>query len=144
MADASAPSPTPNNVELPSADQEPTANGTAAMDVEMKEEPITDSHPITEPPTPQPTTPLPVATNPSGTTPSHSAARSSPHPGQTSAAIPPTHPNPHGSPTRVYLNQNVTPHLLEGMKHLVTQEPDKPLKWLAEFLAEKSKEIEGP
>jgi len=30
------------------------------------------------------------------------------------------------------------------MKHLVTQEPDKPLKWLAEFLAEKSKEIEGP
>ena len=42
MADASAPSPTPNNVELPSADQEPTANGTAAMDVEMKEEPIAD------------------------------------------------------------------------------------------------------
>ena len=42
MADASAPSPAPNNVELPSTDQEPTANGTAAMDVEMKEEPITD------------------------------------------------------------------------------------------------------
>jgi hypothetical protein len=42
MADASAPSPTPNNVELSSADQEPTANGTAAMDVEMKEEPIAD------------------------------------------------------------------------------------------------------
>jgi hypothetical protein len=42
MADASAPSPAPNNVELPSADQEPTANGTAAMDVEMKEEPIAD------------------------------------------------------------------------------------------------------
>lgn len=42
MADASAPSPTPNNVEPPPADQEPTANGTIAMDVEMKEEPIAD------------------------------------------------------------------------------------------------------
>ena len=45
MADASAPSPTPNNVEPPSADQEPTANGTTAMDVEMKEEPIADVKP---------------------------------------------------------------------------------------------------
>ena len=42
MADASVPSPTPNNVEPPSADQEPTINGTTVMDVEMKEEPIAD------------------------------------------------------------------------------------------------------
>ena len=45
MADTSAPSPTLNNVEPPSADQEPTANGTTAMDVEMKEEPIADVKP---------------------------------------------------------------------------------------------------
>jgi COMPASS component SDC1 len=50
---------------------------------------------------------------------------------------------PHGSPTRVYLNQRVTPHLLEAMKHLATAEPEKPLKWLSEFLAMKSEEIEG-
>ncbi|OJD29858.1 compass complex subunit [Diplodia corticola] len=34
----------------------------------------------------------------------------------------PTQPNAHGSPTRVYLNQNVTPHLLEGMKKLALEE----------------------
>jgi COMPASS component SDC1 len=44
----------------------------------------------------------------------------------------------------VYLNQHVTPHLLEAMKHLATTEPEKPLKWLSEFLAQKSREIEGP
>jgi COMPASS component SDC1 len=29
------------------------------------------------------------------------------------------------------------------MKYLATHEPDKPLKWLADFLAQKSEEIEG-
>ncbi|KAJ4359352.1 hypothetical protein N0V95_002277 [Ascochyta clinopodiicola] len=52
-------------------------------------------------------------------------------------------PIPHGSPTRVYLNQHVTPHLLEAMKHLAMNEPEKPLKFLSEFLAMKSAEIEG-
>lgn len=56
---------------------------------------------------------------------------------------PPTQPNPHGSPTRVYLNQNVTPYLLEGMKYLAVYEPDKPLKWLSEYLAKRSQEVEG-
>ncbi|OMP87640.1 COMPASS component SDC1 [Diplodia seriata] len=54
----------------------------------------------------------------------------------------PTQPNAHGSPTRVYLNQNVTPHLLEGMKKLALEEPEKPLKWLSNFLAERSREYE--
>jgi COMPASS component SDC1 len=44
---------------------------------------------------------------------------------------------------RIYLNQTVTPHLLEGMKYLAVHEPEKPLKWLAEFLQKKSEEIEG-
>jgi len=43
----------------------------------------------------------------------------------------------------VYLNQHVTPHLLEAMKNLATLEPEKPLKWLSEYLAQKSAEIEG-
>lgn len=84
-------------------------------------------------PTPLPTTAPTVA----GSTPT----RNSPHP---ASSMPPAHAIPHGSPTRMYLNQNVTPHLLEAMKHLVTNEPDKPLKWLSEFLAQKSLEIEGP
>lgn len=68
------------------------------------------------------------------------SSRNSPHP----TAQAPTQPIPHGSPTRVYLNTYVTPHLLEAMKHLATTEPEKPLKWLSEFLAQKSAELEGP
>ncbi len=37
-----------------------------------------------------------------------------------SAIIPPA--NPHGSPTRVYINQKVTPYLLEGMKWVALNE----------------------
>lgn len=57
--------------------------------------------------------------------------------------IPPERPNAHGSPTRVYLNQNVTPYLLEGMKYLAAYEPEKPLEWLSGFLAQRSAEVEG-
>jgi COMPASS component SDC1 len=80
-----------------------------------------------------PPTPAPVA--------QPASSRNSPHPSAPAQA--PSQPIPHGSPTRVYLNQNVTPHLLEAMKHLATTEPDKPLKWLSEYLAMKSAEIEG-
>jgi COMPASS component SDC1 len=55
----------------------------------------------------------------------------------------PDKPVAHGGPTRQYLNQNVTPHLLEAMKHLAAHEPDKPLLWLSEFLRDRSKEVEG-
>jgi COMPASS component SDC1 len=53
-----------------------------------------------------------------------------------------TQPLLHGSPTRVLLNSRVTPHVLEGIKHVATNEPEKPLKWLSEFLARKSEELE--
>ena len=55
----------------------------------------------------------------------------------------PEKPVPNGGPTRQYLNQNLTPYLLEGMKYLAMHEPEKPLAWLAEFLMERSKEVEG-
>ncbi|KAF2857308.1 hypothetical protein K470DRAFT_279386 [Piedraia hortae CBS 480.64] len=55
----------------------------------------------------------------------------------------PSKPAAHGGPTRQYINNNVTPHLLEGMKYLAMYEPEKPLKVLAEFLAKRSKEVEG-
>lgn len=55
----------------------------------------------------------------------------------------PEKPVAHGGPTRQYLNQNVTPHLLEAMKYLAAYEPEKPLLWLSEFLRDRSKEVEG-
>lgn len=80
------------------------------------------------PPAPSVTTSAPP-TRPSSIPPSASAA--------------PDNAYQHGSSTRVYLNQKVTPHLLEGMKHLAAVEPEKPLKWLSEFLARRSAETEG-
>ncbi|KAJ4287922.1 hypothetical protein N0V90_011937 [Kalmusia sp. IMI 367209] len=73
--------------------------------------------------------------------PPSTSARNSPHPSGPVQA--PVHATLHGAPTRRYLNEHVTPHLLEAMKHLATEEPDKPLKYLSEFLARKSREIEG-
>lgn len=55
----------------------------------------------------------------------------------------PSQPVAHGGPTRQYLNSNITPHLLEGMKRLAVDEPEKPLFWLSNFLREKSREVEG-
>jgi len=55
----------------------------------------------------------------------------------------PEKPVAHGGPTRQYLNANITPHLLEGMKYLAVYEPEKPLQWLADFLRDRSKEVEG-
>ena len=87
-------------------------------------------------------TPAPVsAPTPTPAPAAPASSRNSPHPSAPQQA--PTQPIPHGSPTRVYLNQHVTPHLLEAMKHLATNEPEKPLKFLSEFLAMKSAEIEG-
>lgn len=69
------------------------------------------------------------------------SARPSSMPPQPSAR--PEKPVAHGGPTRQFLNQNVTPHLLEGMKYLAVYEPEKPLQWLADFLRDRSKEVEG-
>ncbi|KAF2186994.1 hypothetical protein K469DRAFT_705543 [Zopfia rhizophila CBS 207.26] len=125
------PSPTPH----PTADAEPVPNGTS-VDVEMKEESAIEQ-------TPQPAavqTPTHPTSHPTAT---HTPTRNSPHPSAPQTAAP-DKPNLHGSSTRMYLNQNVTPYLLEAMKHLATMEPQKPLKWLSEYLAEKSLEVEGP
>ena len=100
--------------------------------------PLPEAQPEAQPaPTPAPVsapTPTPAPAAPA-------SSRNSPHPSGPQQA--PTQPIPHGSPTRVYLNQHVTPHLLEAMKHLAMNEPEKPLKFLSEFLAMKSAEIEG-
>ncbi|KAG5513527.1 hypothetical protein PMAC_000959 [Pneumocystis sp. 'macacae'] len=42
-------------------------------------------------------------------------------------------------PTRVYLNENITPVLLEGMKIIAKERPPNPLQVLGEYLINKSK-----
>ncbi|KAF2132820.1 hypothetical protein P153DRAFT_393772 [Dothidotthia symphoricarpi CBS 119687] len=121
---------TTNGADVPPADVEMTDS---APTTEVLAQPQPTIAPPAPAPAPTPTIPAP--------TPAPVSSRNSPHPSAPQQA--PTQPIPHGSPTRIYLNQRVTPHLLEAMKHLATTEPDKPLKWLSEFLAQKSAEIEG-
>ncbi|EED17003.1 COMPASS complex subunit Sdc1, putative [Talaromyces stipitatus ATCC 10500] len=47
-----------------------------------------------------------------------------------------------GAPARIYLNEKITPYLLEGMKEIAREQPSNPLKVLGEFLIKKSNEVE--
>jgi hypothetical protein len=49
---------------------------------------------------------------------------------------------PGGAPARRFLNDNVTPALLEGMKMLAREQPKEPLLALAKFLEEKHQELQ--
>ena len=74
----------------------------------------------------------------------------------------PSQAQAHGAPVRQYLNENLTPYLLEVSKHLaahryallglhilrcllidVLGRPQKPLEFVAEYFMEKSRQIEG-
>jgi len=56
----------------------------------------------------------------------------------------PTSPSAsHGAAIRQYLNDRVSPHLLEGMKMLAKTQPTNPLEVLGRFLLSKSAEVEG-
>ncbi|KAI9669329.1 MAG: hypothetical protein M1831_000365 [Alyxoria varia] len=79
---------------------------------------------------------------PRGLTPQHATQPQGQPQSLLSQAIMPA-ANEAGSSTRVYLNQKVTPALLEGMKWVAANEPEKPLKWLGEFLLRRSEEVEG-
>lgn len=45
-----------------------------------------------------------------------------------------------GFPTRKYLNEKVTPTLLEGMRMIAVRKPEDPLKVLGQFLIDHSDE----
>ncbi|KAJ5183160.1 hypothetical protein N7492_000776, partial [Penicillium capsulatum] len=47
-----------------------------------------------------------------------------------------------GAQARVFLNDKVVPHLLEGMKSIARDKPADPLRVLGEFLIQRSNEIE--
>ncbi|KAK9459799.1 uncharacterized protein V1516DRAFT_678030 [Lipomyces oligophaga] len=48
-----------------------------------------------------------------------------------------------GAPVRRYLNQQLTPYLLEGVKMIAREQPEDPLEKLAFFLLEKSKSLKA-
>lgn len=45
-----------------------------------------------------------------------------------------------GSSIRKYLNEHITKHLMEGLKKVGNERPEDPLKWLGNYLIEKSDE----
>ncbi|KAL1603790.1 hypothetical protein SLS60_005380 [Paraconiothyrium brasiliense] len=123
----------------------PIPNGTPAEDVEMADSapvphsaveqsapteipaiasesaPAPQSEPQAQPPpVQQQQQPVQPALSAASPAPAPASSRNSPHP--SGPAQIPVHATLHGAPTRQYLNQHVTPHLLEAMKHLVTEE----------------------
>lgn len=54
---------------------------------------------------------------------------------------PPVHEMVGGSSVRQYLNKNVTPHLLEGLKMMAKSKPEDPLRELGEFLIARSEQL---
>lgn len=57
--------------------------------------------------------------------------------------LPPVHEMVGGSSVRKYLNENLTPHLLEGLKIVGKNKPEDPLYELAQFLLQRSAELKG-
>ncbi|RAO69292.1 uncharacterized protein BHQ10_005304 [Talaromyces amestolkiae] len=47
-----------------------------------------------------------------------------------------------GAPARIYLNEKITPYLLDGLKDIAREQPQNPLKVLGEYLIKKSNEVE--
>lgn len=47
-----------------------------------------------------------------------------------------------GSQVRKYLNANVTPYLLQGMRQIANEQPQEPLKALGEYLIEMNKKLQ--
>ncbi|KAH0287352.1 hypothetical protein M436DRAFT_76381 [Aureobasidium namibiae CBS 147.97] len=93
--------------------------------------PATASAPI-----PPPAASLPVLA------PSPSPAPTRPSSIPPAVSLPPEKAHQHGSPTRIYLN-DVAMYFMEGMKYLAVYRPEKPLKWMGEFLLKRSAELEG-
>lgn len=49
-----------------------------------------------------------------------------------------------GSSVRQYLNKNLTEPLLEGLRIVGREKPEDPLRWLGQFLLDKSSAINNP
>ncbi|KAI4761540.1 hypothetical protein E4T52_06332 [Aureobasidium sp. EXF-3400] len=85
---------------------------------------------------------VPAATTLPVSAPSPSPAPTRPSSIPPAVSLPPEKAHQHGAPTRIYLN-DLAMYLMEGMKYLAVYKPEKPLKWMGEFLLKRSAEIEG-
>lgn len=56
------------------------------------------------------------------------------------ARVPPVHEIVGGSLVRQYLNKNLTAHLLAGLQKVAQAKPEDPLRFLGEFLIQRSNE----
>ncbi|KAJ5176511.1 uncharacterized protein N7482_002388 [Penicillium canariense] len=118
----------------------------------MADAPQPPSAPSADPPLPAPVPSAPAAPPPSdsaaplpkqstGTTMSDiNGSSNTPTADLSSASA--TQVRPGGAPARVYLNDKIVPHLLEGMKSIARDQPANPLRALGEFLIQKSNEVE--
>jgi len=104
---------------------------------EQQNPPASTTTPATTTPAPE----LPADINMSKPVEAVSSPRNPPPAASTPAM--PVEAQQHGAPTRRYLNTKVTASLLEGMKKLAKEQPEDPLRVLSEFLAQKSRELEG-
>ncbi|KAK2843911.1 hypothetical protein FQN49_005956 [Arthroderma sp. PD_2] len=50
-------------------------------------------------------------------------------------------PQATGAPARIYMNEKIVPHLLEGMKMVAKDQPTNPLQVVGEYLLQKSAEV---
>ena len=46
-----------------------------------------------------------------------------------------------GSTLRRYLNKNLTQHLLDGVREVSKEKPEDPVRWLGNFLIERSNQL---
>ncbi|KAI1749363.1 hypothetical protein F4782DRAFT_513484 [Xylaria castorea] len=122
----------------------PTTESSNNKDVSMTDASSADqaaspapAAPSTNAPSPAPArTGTPLRTN--GQESTSRAASQHPDPAFTMPDAAPAH----GAPVRQYLNSKITPHLLDGMKHIAKNQPKDPLRILGEYLIERSKEVE--
>ncbi|KAG5940728.1 hypothetical protein E4U59_002270 [Claviceps monticola] len=117
------------------APQQPSSAWTHQKDITMLDLPVEQE--VSPVPASVAPSPAPARTG----TPAQGSRAASLHPD--SGFTMPSEAPVHGDPTRQYLNTKVTGVLLEGMKQLAMAQPQDPLRFLGEYLIQKSAELEG-
>lgn len=121
---------TPMTDAFPTAGPAAPAEEAVTAKIEPAPEPTISVPSVSE--APQPThTPAAVATPPTST--STPAAEPIKQEGASTASLPNPAEN-YGAPTRLWLNKEVTPALLAGMRQIAKDKPEDPVKALGEFL----------
>ncbi|KAG5418525.1 SDC1 [Candida metapsilosis] len=125
----------------------PVVNGESSReaDPQVKPEPSTQPESSPQEANPQESEPhikLEANGTPRGTTPTPQlqARQVKQEPISRSTEFPPLHEIVGGSSIRRYLNKHLTQHLLDGLKEVGQVKPEDPLRYLGEFLINRSNE----